>query len=78
MIGHERPGEAVGVGRHQQLSQPLGKQGLVILSAKDISAVNAAYYHMMEKTGNVDPSRSWHKGILVEVIKQVNRITYVP
>lgn len=62
MVGHERPGKTIGFGSDEKLRHAFKKKRFVIVIEKDVSLFDAANYHMLEKTWNIDTSCSWHSG----------------
>ena len=62
MIGHERPGQAVGSGGSEKFRQAGKELGLVDVVGKDVASLNTTDDHMLEESGNVYSCGSWHDG----------------
>lgn len=63
VIGHEGPGEAIGIGLDKKFRKALQKALSVAVIAKNIAPINATDDNVLQKVRNIKAGGSWHFGM---------------
>jgi len=72
VVGKQRPGKAVGVGRNKKLRKALEKSSPVGVIAEDVAPVYTSDDYMLQKLRHIETSGSWHAVLIYILLALVN------